>query len=100
MENVISLRRDNKSIFMDTNELFDLNTLNSLKSVLINHSFKTDSFMLGMYKYISDKENMSLICAYKGDILFDDSVKVNPDINYEEFKENSYQKIKNILILK
>ena len=99
MGNVISLKSDNKSILIDTNELFDMDALNSLKSIVINHSFKTDSFMLGIYKYISEGNNMCLICAYKGNILFDDSFKINPDINYDEFRDENYQKLKNLLIL-
>lgn len=100
MSNVISLNTNNKSIFIDTNELFDIKALNSLKDVAINRSVKTNGFTLGVYKYIGEESNISIICAYKGDLLFDDSFLIDTGINYDEFTHDSYEKLKNLLIIK
>ena len=100
MSNVISLNTNNKSIFIDTNELFDINALNSLKDIVINRSIKTNNFTLGIYKYIGEEKNVSIICSYKGDLLFDDSFLIDTTINYDEFTSDSYNKLKNLLIIK
>lgn len=100
MSNVISLNTNNKSIFIDTNDLFDIDAFNSLKEITVNRSYKTNSFTLGIYKYIGDESNVNIICAYKGDLLFDDSFLIDTGINYDEFTCDSYEKLKNLLIIK
>ena len=100
MGSLITLKTDDKCILIDYNETFNNDTLNSLKSIVIKRSLSTNSFILGVYKYISNQNNTNLICAYKGDILFDDSFKINSDVNFEEFKEENYQKFKKLLIIK
>ena len=103
MGNVVFLDRDENTLFMNTDEFFNINTLSSLRSILEFQSFKTNSFMLGCYKFIThntDDFNMIILGANNGDIVYDDTTYVEPDKMESDFKDKTYKKIKNITIIK
>ena len=102
MSNVLFLNNKEKTLSIDTEEPFNRNILNSLKSILEFQSFKTSSFMLGTYKFDTNNNeaNVVILAANEGDIVYDDIAYVKDDRISNEYQDEAYQKIKNLTIIK